>query len=223
MADDIPSYLPGWTPASVLMNSTGDAMDNIFDISIFWPWDSQSDSTEVAASYRAEGFDIPEPKTKTHDVTWLGVTVKRVSSGVSLERTFDLNFRLDANYALYSKFVQWQKFVIDVNTSGVANTESALGKVTVTAPGAEYNAMSWTPATKAEAADNKLSVRGNNISKLVWTFEDVAVVEVGTPKFKNQGEGKVMMYKVKFTFGDASYPFFSSTGVTENIHNHKQS
>lgn len=212
----------GWTPASVLMNATGDAMDNIFDIIINWPWSAESsDGAEAAASYRADGFAVPEPKTTTYDVSWYGVKVKKVAAGVDLARTFDLDFRLDANYALYQKFTAWKKLVSDVNTSGVANTESALGRVQVVAPGAEYNSLSWTPPSKASDTDNMLSEALKNTTMLKWTFEDVQCYNVGTPKFQNSGNGKVMKYKVSFLFGDVDYPFYThAPGVA---HPHKQS
>lgn len=215
----------GWTPASVLVNATGDAMDNIFDILIDWPWQVSSNGTvssgaEAAASYRATGFDIPEPKTKTYDRSWLGVKVKKIAAGVELERQFSITYKLDANYALYQKFTAWKKLNADVNTSGVANTESALGRIQVIAPGAEYNSMSWsTPASQDDNA-NMLSTALQGTTNLVWTFEDVNCINVGTPKFKNTGSGKSLEYKVDFTFGDAAYPFYTSANNV--AHSHKQ-
>lgn len=210
----------GWTPASVLVNATGDAMENIFDIYVTWPWGNGSSGAEAAASYRASGFDVPEPKTKTYDVSWLGVKVKKIASGIELERTFKITYRLDANYALYQKFTAWKKVVADVNTSGVANTESALGTIKVIAPGAEYNSMSWSTPTVTSAEDNMVSNALKNTTNLVWTFEDVQCYNVTTPKFKNTGSGKAMEYTCEFTFGDVAYPFYTSAnGVT---HNHKQ-
>ena len=219
----------GWTPASVLVNSTGDAMDNIYDILIEWPWQGGSSNggvisgAEAAASYRASGFKIPEPKTKTYDVSWRGTSVKKVASGIELSRIFTLTFRLDANYALYQKFVAWRKVTNDVNTGGVSNTESALGKIQVIAPGAEYNSMSWTPATEAVSEKNMLSHALKNVTNVVWTFEDVQCVNVGQPEYKNGATGNAMSYVCEFTFGDVNYPFYSDYYAGSNItHNHKQ-
>lgn len=228
MSDNENIVLPvGWTAASVLVNATGDAMDNIFDILIEWPWNSIGENgtvatgAEAAASYRANGFDIPEPTTNTYDVSWHGTTVKKVSSGVKLDRAFTITFRLDANYALYQKFTAWKKLTSDVNTGGVANTESALGRIQVIAPGAEYNSMSWSTPTTASDTDNMLSTALDSTTNLVWTFEDVQCIGVGTPKFKNGSTGNKLEYQVKFIFGDCSYPFYTSAnGVS---HNRKQS
>lgn len=230
MADAKHVMLPvGWTPASVLVNATGDAMDNIYDILIEWPWAGGSSNggvisgAEAAASYRASGFNIPEPKTKTYSVSWRGVSVEKVAAGVELSRKFELTFRLDANYALYQKFVAWRKVTNDINTSGVSNTESALGKIQVFAPGAEYNSMSWTPAKEAVAEKNMLSHSLKNVTNIVWTFEDVQCVNVGQPQFKNGTTGAAMNYKVEFIFGDANYPFYSDYYAGTSItHAHKQ-
>lgn len=210
----------GWTPASVLVNATGDAMDNIFDIVVEWPWGNGDSGAEAAASYRASGFDVPEPKTRTYDVSWLGVRVKKIAAGIDLDRTFKITYRLDANYALYQKWIAWKKLTGDVNTSGVANTESALGRVKVVAPGAEYNSMSWLTPSVESAEDNMVSKALKNTTNLVWTFEDVQCFNVGTPKFKNTGSGKAIEYTCEYTFGDVAYPFYTSAnGVA---HNHKQ-
>lgn len=216
----------GWTPASVLVNATGDAMDNIYDILIDWPWANTgtngavSTGAEAAASYRANGFTIPEPKTKTYDVSWRGITVKKVASGIDLSRTFKITFRLDANYALYQKFIAWKKVTGDANTSGVANTESALGRIQVVAPGAEYNSMSWSTPTAENDSDNMVSTALSSTTNLVWTFEDVQCVSVGQPKFSNTSVGKIINYEVEFIFGDVAYPFYNSANNVS--HNHKQ-
>lgn len=210
----------GWTPASVLVNATGDAMENIFDIVVEWPWGNGGSGAEAAASYRANGFDVPEPKTKTYDVFWLGIRVKKIAAGIDLDRTFKITYRLDANYALYQKWTAWKKLTGDVNTSGVANTESALGRIKVVAPGAEYNSMSWLTPSVESAEDNMVSKALQNTTNLVWTFEDVQCFNVSTPKFKNTGSGKAMEYTCEYTFGDVAYPFYTSAnGVA---HNHKQ-
>lgn len=217
----------GWTPASTLVNATGDAMDNIYDIFIDWPWSNTgtngeiSTGAEAAASYRAEGFNIPEAKTETYDVYWRGVAVKKLKSGVKMDRQFDITFRLDANYALYQKFLAWKKVTGDANTSGVANTESALGRIQVVAPGAEYNAMNWSTPTKADDNANMLSTALNGTTNLVWTFEDVQCINVESPKFKNTSNtGNAMKYKVTFTFGDVGMPFYNSANNV--AHSHKQ-
>lgn len=219
-------YAAGWTPASVLVNATGDAMDNIWDVYIDWPWSTAgangaiSSGAEAAASYRCSGFNIPQPKKETYSNTWNGITVKKIKSGIKLDRQFELEFRLDANYALYNKFTAWSKITGDANTSGVANTESALGRVQLVAPGAEYNAMSWSTPTAASAEDNMIAKRLAGTTKLVWTFEDVQCFDVSTPQFKQAETGTALKYKCLFTFGDVAYPFYTPANAV--AHNHKQ-
>lgn len=225
MAENIVNPV-GWTPASVLMNSTGDAMDNIFDIIVGWPWAEPTlnggvvfEQGEAAASYRASGIDIPEPKTKTYSVNWHGIKVNKVAAGIDLDRQLKITYRLDANYALYQKWRAWQKLTQDVNTSGVANTASALGIIQVIAPGAEYNSLSWAPPAPEQSASKNMilsSLKGT--TNLVWTFEDVQVVNVSTPKFQNKDSGTAMTYDVTAIFGDVAYPFQTSAGAVTHSH-----
>lgn len=196
--------------ASLLMQSTGDAMNNIFDVGIVFPWDSGSDGTSLPeVSYRCKGFNPPEDKTKTYDVSWHGITVKKIQAGIDMAREFELTFRMDATYALYNRFKAWKKVTTDVNTGGVANTASALGQVWVYAPGSEYN------ATASFGADNPNGKDGAYLSKtlqgkvndLYWLYDSVQVIEVGQPQFSNEATGKAMEFKVKFIFGDVNDPF----------------
>lgn len=219
MADNLIEMNPGWTPASVLVNSTGDAMDNIWSLEVLWPWGEESDSRlKAAVSYRIEGdVAIPSPQEVVYDVEWMGVKVKKIASGQGLDRKLNLNFRLDANYELYQRWQAWHKIVKDVNTGGMSNSASALGTLKIYAPGAEYNALSWTPATKNDDSANLLSAALPGVTKLVWTLSDVQVTNVTQPKFKNGAQGAKQTYTVSYIFGDVAYPFLGTPGAN-NTH-----
>lgn len=209
------AILPGHTPASTLMMATGDAMDNIFDVMVGWPSGLDNDAPIAAASYRCKDFNVPQAKTNTHNVTWHGVTVKKVSSGIKLDREQKLSFRYDANYALYMRFKAWKRITGDVNTSGVANTESALGWFAVVAPGQEYNSQSFYDMitnNTDDSGDNIMINDMKNIRLLYWILNSAQVVDVGSPKFQNKGDGSEMWYDVSFIYGDMADPFESATG-----------
>ena len=209
------AILPGHTPASTLMMATGDAMDNIFDVMVGWPSGLDSNAPVAAASYRCKDFNVPQAKTNTHNVTWHGVTVKKVSSGIKLDREQKLSFRYDANYALYMRFKAWKRITGDVNTSGVANTESALGWFAVVAPGQEYNAQSFynmITGNKEDSGNNLMLNKLEQIRLLYWILSCAQVVDVGSPKFQNKGDGTEMWYDVSFIYGDMADPFESATG-----------
>lgn len=196
------------TAASVLMEATGDAMNNIFDVMIVFPWDS-GDNSDAVVSYRCKGFEPPKAEVSTYDVTWHGISVKKVASGIKMDRTQKLTFRLDATYNLYNKFRAWAKVCADVNTGGVANTASALGQILVYAPGSEYNATSSFGASNPNGKDGTLlnETLNGKVTDLYWLLDDVQCVNVGVPKFENTGEGKSMEYEVQFIFGDVNDPF----------------
>lgn len=196
------------TAASVLMEATGDAMNNIFDVMIVFPWDSEGNDDAVV-SYRCTGFEPPKVEVSTYPVTWHGITVQKVASGIKMERKQKLTFRLDATYVLYNKFKAWAKTVADVNTGGVANTASALGQIVLWAPGSEYNATSSFGNTNPNGHNGQLlkDTLDGKVTGLYWLLDDVQAIDVGQPKFENTAEGKSMNYDVNFIFGDVNDPF----------------
>ena len=212
MAEDI-NYTPALGVASTLVQATGDAMDNIFDVLVTFPWDSAG-SYSAETSYRCKDFQPPKPEKSTHDNAWHGQSVPKVNSGIKLDRHLKLQFRLDATWALYNKFVAWSKVTGDVNTGGVANTNSALGTIKVLVPGAEYNATASWNAPGNSGAPEDLMLNGKNgmknTSMLYWNFSDVQCLNVGTPKWDNKVDGKEIWYEVEFIFGDIAYPFYTN-------------
>lgn len=196
------------TAASVLMEATGDAMSNIFDVMIAFPWDS-GDTDDAIVSYRCEGFTPPKAEVSTYPVTWHGITVQKVASGIKMDRKQKLKFRMDATYTLYNKFRAWAKTCADVNTGGVANTASALGQIVVWAPGTEYNATSSFGASNPNGHDGALlkDTLSGKTQDIWYLLSDVQCINVTPPEYKNEAEGKSMSYECEFIFGDVSDPF----------------
>ena len=197
---------PAMGVASTLVEGTADAMDNIFDVYIQWPWEESFDP-DIAVSYRCKGFQPPESETPTHKVAWHGVEAEKYSSGVKMDRKMDVEFRLDATFALYNKFVAWAKIGHDVNTSGVANT-GAYGKFAFVTPGSEFNAQaSWNAPGDGQKLMLTDAMQGQSF--LYWNYDSVFVTKVSTPKYDNKAEGKEQYFKVSFKFGDVGAPFFT--------------
>ena len=208
----------GATPASTLVQSTGDMMNNIFDVLITFPWNTEAGPE---GSYRCKGFTPPEPKTPTYKVTWHGIEVTRIGAGVKMDRKIDLNFRLDGNYSFYRKLTMWLSYSHDVNTGGVANQrvggENGLsndGKIVVIAPGQEYNPSMFNDAYykpgNTEGDNQLLNAGGFTGSLIAWQYNQVCLFELGQPKFENVAEGKSQEVKASFIFGDALYPGFTN-------------
>ncbi len=204
-----------YTPAGVLAQATGDVMDNIFDVKIVWPegFDVKG-VTDAEVSYRCDGFNPPDVETKTYDITWHGIAVKKVAAGVSMTREFTLQFRLSSNYLLYMYLVKWSNTINDVNTGGVGNSDAATrtGEVKLIVPYYEYNSHSWKERSSGAETDWLLSdAMDDNSGLLNWHFKQVQCVKVSQPKFKNQADGKSQNFEAKFIFGDVYYPFYGRT------------
>jgi hypothetical protein len=186
-----------------LVNRGADAMDNMFDVSIQFPW---AEAGSVVTT-RIDGFNIPDAGNDGYDISYHGVTMKRPSSKHAFNREFELTFVLDAAYALYGEFVNWSMMVADPVNGGVANWAAALGTVKVTALSGAYNGTSTGDIYNAEDG----SITGD--ANPTWTFYDVWVSKVGQPQFKTAG-GDALTYAVSFKFGDCDYPFYNATGIT---------
>lgn len=191
------------TAIQALVNRGADAMDNMYDVSIQFPW---ADAGSVVTT-RVESFQIPDAANDGYDITYHGVTMKRPVSKQTFNREFELSFVLDAAYALYGEFVNWAMMVADPVNGGVANWAASLGTVTVTALSGAYNGTSTGDIY--ESSDG--SIKGD--ANPTWTFYDVWVSKVGQPNF-NTGGGDALKYSVSFKFGDCDYPFYNGTGIT---------
>lgn len=194
--------------ATLLMTATGDAMNNMFDVGVKFPWETSGDGIHPEVSYRCSGFEPPEDKTETYPVTWHGITVQKVKSGINMERKMSLTFRVDATYELYNKFKAWEKVTRDVNTGGVANTASALGQFWVWAPGSEYNATdSFEKKPNGQGGAYLRDSMEGKVADLYWLYDNAQVINVSKPKFSNGASGEKMDYTVEFIFGDVNDPF----------------
>lgn len=186
-----------------LVNRGADAMDNMYDVKIQFPW---ADSGSIVTT-RIDGFNVPEASNDGYDISYHGVSMKRPSSKQTMTRGFELTFTLDAAYALYGEFINWHMMATDPVNGGVANWAAALGKVVVEGLSGAYNGTS--PNDIYDSGD--FSIKGDANPK--WTFYDVWVSKVSQPQFKTDG-GAALTYTVSFNFGDCDYPFYNATGIT---------
>lgn len=187
-----------------LVNDTADAMSNMYDITVSWPWNNETTTAEV--SYRCDGFKINTPEAYTYDVNYHGVSYKKYGGGVKLDRTFELKLRLDATYEIYAKWKTWNKVVVDANNGGSSNTTPYLGQITITAVQGPYTALDFSVSSEdGSTLDGNTNFSGRTIK---WQLYDVAVMSVEEPSFENVAQGKSLKYSVKGTYGRVNYPFF---------------
>jgi len=146
-------------PVSTLLHAGADAMDNLYDIEIQFPFGFSKFASEVLRSsprlgwrginlaVRAEGFTPPKQKIETYDVTYGGNKMKKAKPSVNIDRQFSISFRLDAYYDIYRIMHTWRSMVVNASTgfaSGAAwskkydqaeLTQEVIGAVTVKALG----------------------------------------------------------------------------------------
>lgn len=188
-----------------MLSSGADAQQNMFDIWVVFPW---SNNEEVAISTRAQNFQIKEVSVGMDDRKYHGSSIKVPKSSIEFERTFSLEFRLDASYSLFQQFITWHQTVADPVNGGVANWANSTGKVIVRALTGTYAATSVgtyidTKSTYAIA---------NSDDNAQWTFYDVWVSKVTQPNFNGE-DGGALKYTVDFAFGDCDYPFYAGSGI----------
>lgn len=108
--------------------------------------------------------------------------------------------------------------VIDPVTGGVSNATNFFGKVSVGTIVGEYFAT--TVAPPGDPATNNTGVYGkqgyisNNINPVAeWTFYNVWVFKVGSPKFTTAA-GDPMKMEVGFKFMDVDMPQYGGNAFT---------
>ena len=102
----------GKSNIQILVESGADAQDNMWAAKFYWPFDETVGAADLV--WRIEGFDIPEAKVKTYKKTFLGVEYTKTASGMDLSREFTLTLTMDATYAIYNRFLTWQKAKIRI-------------------------------------------------------------------------------------------------------------
>lgn len=195
-----------------LMNSGADAMNNIFDVLITFPTGLDSDgSFQQKARVRLKGdWNPPEPETGTYDIEYHGVAITRPKTTMTLDRKFELTFRLDASYELYNRFISWHNYATDPNTGSFADTitEDAMGSIVVRQLAGSFMA----PGSNGMIGllDNETTaVKKDSVITPEWGFKGVWVSKVSQPKFHAGKEAAEQDYTVSFIFDDISYPFYT--------------
>lgn len=184
---------------ATLLDNGADAMSNMYEVYITFP----GNDSGKAMTVRADGFNIPEMDVATYDLEYHGQKVSKPKTVLNFDRKFSLNFRMDAGYQLHKLFLQWQGYVGNPVTGGVANVAGALGEVRVTALNDAYIAQSQ----QAQSFQDKLNDNGSlkEVDGQTWVFKDVWVNKVGQPQYKTEG-GDKFTFAVDFKFGRCTMP-----------------
>jgi|LSQA01.1.fsa_nt_gi hypothetical protein len=185
---------------NALINAGADAHDNMYDVLIQFPWDSD----RVTLTVRASGCEPPTPSTEVYQNEYHGNHIDLPKSNQTYEKKFNLTFRMDASYNLWGQFKTWHASVLDAVTGGISNWPGVLGKIEVRGLTGAYI------ATGMPTKDGSIVSADRNI---LFSYQYCYVVKVENPKWKTKG-GDAMEYGVDFVFLDNDFlPFSNGAGL----------
>lgn len=212
---------------SALLKTGADAMDNLFDVSIYLPYavtQALNESSvmtpedlQTALSLRCMGFEAPKFTAKTYDVPFKTAKVKRAAGKIEGERTFKLQFRLDAYYQVYRALLAWRAAHFQPGTGFATssinamdgNKKSFYGVIEVLATSVPIHNITNGPrydfyGLTSGQVDRGASFGADN-SSLVWAFRDAWVIDVDPPTFKT-GNGDIQVITATFGFQEFIEP-----------------
>lgn len=188
-----------------LINSSADAMSNMYEVYIKFPGGTESQVMTV----RADGFKIPDAGVATYQIEYHGQKIDRPKTVLEMDRHFDLTFRLDAKYELHDAFLAWQSLAGNPNNGGVSNRATDQGEVRVIALKNGYLALEDDIYLKNLNDHFAIKNDDKNEDIRVWDFKQVWVSKVTQPDYKTEG-GDKMQFTVTFHFGESNYPGYQS-------------
>lgn len=220
---------------SALYNAGADAMDNLFDVTIYLPAKdagtaatgaptetTPTTGTGTATEYpiqdqmrvRCQGFTPPHFSIQTYAVRYKTIRFTRPSSVITGERVFDLTFRLDANYRVYQELLKWRSLTMAPSTGYATNdfnswlNAASISVIALAKPVATSDNFAPAAGISDEAkitAETGASAQ-DKTGAAEWTFKNVWLMDVSEPVYKQEG-GAAMTITAKFAFAEYSDPF----------------
>lgn len=189
-----------------LVNSGADAMSNMYEVYIKFP--GSKDGANEVMTVRADGFKIPDVAVETYPIEYHGQKIDRPKTVVTIDRHFDLTFRLDAAYQIHQAFLEWQSLAGNPVTGGVSNRATDFGEVKVVALKGGYLALEDDIYLSNTGDKGEIKAGASEEAIRPWTFKDVWVSKVTEPEFKTEGGDKIT-FQVTFNFGECDYPGYN--------------
>lgn len=200
---------------TVLLNSGMDAFTNLWDVQFTFPTNAVVGSFDNFMSVRASGFNPPELSAMTAPVDYKAVQLTRLLPKLQGDRTFTIEFRMDSNYDLYQKLLNWKH--IWVNPSGEVDIQAgalgdnlAPGGIDVTSDPANYGKVIVVAYTSETSISGYSDSSATVSVGAEWDFYDVICTKVGSPNYQRAGADAVTV-SAEFIFGRYSEPGESPT------------
>lgn len=181
------------TAIQSLINAGADAMSNMYEV-IFYPPNPLTPNDQDWLKIRVKGFTPPNPEHLTYDVNWKAISIKRPATKITLDRTLEFEFRLDANYRVYQGLLTWQKYTSDA-TAGYADNEIS-GGGTIKVRALKVPVTSAFDGTADEIAAGDAAI---------WEFKDVWITKVTPPTYATD-DATALTVSATFAYGEYSGP-----------------
>ena len=181
-------------PLQELIAVGADAQAGLYDVDISIPGDT------VAAQQlrvRSAGFKAPETSQDIYSVKYKGATLTRPKASLTIGQTFEISFRLDANYQVYKALVSLENRTSNPAfgyASSSLPAKDRLATVTVYAL--------TSPITDINQSDSSYS---STNSKPMFIYKGCWISKLTKPEFKN-GDMSTINITATFQYMDFEDP-----------------
>ena len=176
-----------------LLEAGNDAFSNLYEVKFTLPTSSNSEGT-ASADYgrvftmRCKGFNHPEAvAADPYQVRYLTSFVEWPTAQVNVTRTFDLEFRVDANYTAYKKLHELVKNNFNPNTEFVDTNLDSLKE------------RSFTVAVNVIKSGSSFATETDKMK--LYEFKNCLIVGI-TPLEYKQGTAEPLTATASFIYGD---------------------
>jgi len=196
----------GQTNIASLVGLGADAMTNMYEVRITPPAEiitALSTVTFQDMVFRVSSFNPPVGTQQSYDVHWKTVSLKKPKPKIDLQRTFDIEFRVDAYYQVYEQLKKWE------NLYHITGTGFATGRIDPSHTGTVVVKALKAPVTTVDQTDEF----GTVDPVISWQYEDVWIEKITDPNFTTDSSEPVKS-TVTFNFGKFLDPASSFEGYT---------
>jgi hypothetical protein len=127
-------------------------------------------NTELLKLRMDRSFDIPERTMATYDIEYQGIKIPKLSAKEDTDKTFTLNFRLDANWEVYDALNTW--FKTGLNEDNGAGGTEATNRTTVV-----FNAYGTGRTIKYSMTFNGVRIKSIKLESFDMTSSEPSRVE----------------------------------------------
>jgi len=189
-----------------LLNSSYDSFSNLYSIELIKPpVGAGLDLSGLigAGDIRVMNFKVPSLNLGEYQTHYKTVSMPRFNAQITGDREFELRFRIDANWALYTSLKSWKDMFIRV-----ASDEVNFGIHTSLGTNPEKYAEVKVTALKSSTLG--LSKDGvKDAQEISWTFKQVILYDLVEPVFSRESSVPIEV-TAKFLFGEFTPPVYTS-------------